>query len=127
MSKPKWMLYAGDTIAIALLTLIGFASHQELNASFLPRMAATFFPVAISWFVIAPWFGLFQDEYPSKIPPHLRIVLAVLYASTMAAFLRGLILRSDIPPVFILALGGSAALGMVIWRWIYSRWHRRIR
>ena len=125
MSKPKWMLYPGDTIAIALLTLIGFASHQELNASFLPRMAATFFPVAISWFVIAPWFGLFQDEYPSKIPQHWRIILAVFYASTMAAFLRGLILQSDIPPVFILALGGSAALGMLIWRGVYSLFVRK--
>jgi hypothetical protein len=45
----------------------------------------------------------------------------------MAAFLRGLILQSDIPPVFILALGGSAALGMTIWRWLFSRLARTRR
>ena len=123
----KKILILGDILAIALLTLVGFASHEELNVSFLPRMAATFFPVLVSWFVIAPWFGLFQDDYPSRIRLHWRVALAALYASTMAAFLRGLILQSDIPPVFILALGGSAALGMMIWRWFYSLYHRNAR
>jgi hypothetical protein len=117
----KKILILGDTLAIGLLTLIGFASHEELNVSFLPRMGAIFLPVLVSWFVIAPWFGLFQDEYTSKIRLPWRIVLAMLYAPTMAAFLRGLILQSDIPPVFILGLGGSTALGMVVWRGLYSR------
>jgi hypothetical protein len=116
----KQILIIGDTLAIALLILIGFASHQEMNKSFLPRMGAAFFPVVISWFVIAPWFGLFQEDHLLKMPSHRRIALAAFYASTMAAFLRGLILQSDIPPVFILALGGSAALGMNVWRWLYA-------
>ena len=121
----KYILILGDTLAIALLTLVGFASHEELQISFLPRMAATFFPVLVSWFIIAPWFGLFQDGYVSRIRLHWRVALAALYASTMAAFLRGLLLQSDIPPVFILALGGSAALGMVVWRGIYSLLNRK--
>ena len=121
----KYFLILGDTLAIALLTLVGFASHEELQISFLPRMAATFFPVLVSWFIIAPWFGLFQDGYVSRIRLHWRVALAALYASTMAAFLRGLLLQSDIPPVFILALGGSAALGMVVWRGIYSLLNRK--
>ena len=121
----KYILILGDTLAIALLTLVGFASHEELQISFLPRMAATFFPVLVSWFIIAPWFGLFQDNYQSKISQHWRIVLAALYASTMAASLRGLILQSDIPPVFIVALGVAAALGMNVWRWLYSLLKRK--
>jgi hypothetical protein len=121
MSKQSRILMAGDTLAIAVLTLIGFASHEELALSFIPRMGATFFPVAVSWFVIAPWFGLFQDEYKSKVRLHWRVALAALYASTMAASLRGLILGADIPPVFIVALGVAAVLGMVVWRWLYSR------
>lgn len=121
MSKQIRILAAGDTLAIAVLTLIGFASHEELAVSFIPRMGATFFPVAISWFVIAPWFGLFQDDYKSGVRLHWRVALAALYASTMAASLRGLILGTDIPPVFIVALGVAAAIGMVIWRWLYNR------
>ena len=115
------ILITGDILAIAVLTLIGFASHEELAVSFVPRMGAIFFPAAIAWFVIAPWFGLFQDDYESKVRLHWRVAIAALYASTMAAFLRGLILGAYIPPVFIAALGGVVALGMVIWRWLYSR------
>jgi hypothetical protein len=121
MSKQIKILMAGDILAIAVLALIGFASHEELAASFIPRMGATFFPVAVSWFVIAPWFGLFQEEYKSRVRLHWRVALAALYASTMAAALRGLILGTDIPPIFILALGMTAVTGMVIWRWLYSR------
>jgi hypothetical protein len=123
----KKILIVGDTLAIALLTLVGFASHEEFDVSFLPRMAATFFPLLIAWFAIAPWFGLFQDDYPSRIRLHWRIALAALYASAMAAFLRGLVLRSEIPPVFILALGGSSALGMMVWRWLYLQLARMRR
>lgn len=121
MSKQIKILMAGDILAIAVLALIGFASHEELAVSFIPRMGATFFPVAVSWFVIAPWFGLFQEEYKSRVRLHWRVALAALYASTMAAALRGLILGTDIPPIFILALGMTAVTGMVIWRWLYSR------
>ena len=121
MLKQKRILITGDVLAIAVLTLIGFASHEELALSFLPRMGATFFPVAISWFVIAPWFGLFQDGYSSRVRLHWRVAIAALYASTMAAALRGLILGRDIPPVFIVALGVAAAMGMVVWRWLYAR------
>ena len=121
MLKQKRILIAGDILAIAVLTLIGFASHEELTVSFIPRMGATFFPVAISWFVIAPWFGLFQDGYLSKMRLHWRVAIAALYASTMAAALRGLILGRDIPPVFVVALGVAAAIGMVVWRWFYAR------
>jgi len=123
----KKTLILGDILAIALLTLVGFASHEEFDVSFLPRMAATFFPLLIAWFVIAPWFGLFQHDYPSRIRLHWRIGLAALYASALAAFLRGLVLQSEIPPIFILALGGSAALGMMIWRWFYSLYHHNPR
>ena len=53
-------LLLGDILAMAILTVIGFATHAEMNASYLPRMGAVFFPVLVSWFMIAPWFGLFE-------------------------------------------------------------------
>lgn len=125
MFKQNRILIIGDILAIAVLTLIGFASHEELAVSFIPRMGATFFPVAISWFVIAPWFGLFQDDYSSNVRLHWRVAIAALYASTMAASLRGLILGTDIPPIFIVALGVAAAIGMMIWRWLYVRFFQK--
>jgi hypothetical protein len=125
MIKQNRTLITGDLLAIAVLTFIGFASHEELAVSYIPRMGATFFPVAISWFIIAPWFGLFQEDYSSRVRLHWRVAIAALYASTMAASLRGLILGTDIPPVFIVALGVAAAIGMVIWRWLYVRFFQK--
>ncbi|MBI3738930.1 MAG: hypothetical protein HY258_07780, partial [Chloroflexi bacterium] len=52
--KSKYILIFGDILAIAVVTIIGFATHGETNASFLPRMAAAFFPLCVSWFLLAP-------------------------------------------------------------------------
>ena len=49
MTNRKWILYAGDTVALAITTFIGFATHGEADLAFLPRMAAAFFPLLISW------------------------------------------------------------------------------
>ena len=56
------ILFLGDILVLLIVTLIGFATHGEMGLSFLPRMAATFIPLCVSWFVVAPWLGLFQDE-----------------------------------------------------------------
>ncbi|MFN3492298.1 MAG: DUF3054 family protein, partial [Anaerolineales bacterium] len=58
--NKKNILILGDTIAIAILTYIGFAFHNQSEIS--PRMATTFFPVLFSWFLLAPWFGLFDEN-----------------------------------------------------------------
>ena len=56
----KYILVLGDILAIALVTLIGFASHGEAGVAFLPRIGAAFFPLIIAWFILAPALGLFQ-------------------------------------------------------------------
>ena len=50
----KYILVLGDILAILTVTIIGFASHGEGGVSFLPRMAAAFFPLLIGWFLLAP-------------------------------------------------------------------------
>ena len=122
MSNKKWLLYTGDALAVVVLTLIGFASHDELALAYLPRMAATFFPVVIAWLGIAPWLGLFADNLAFKQNLHLRITFAALYASAMAAFLQSLILQTDEVAVgFLFGLAGAAVVSMNIWRWLYVR------
>lgn len=59
--KSKKLLVLGDILAIADLTIIGFVIHGEADASYLPRMAAAYFPVLIAWFLITPSFGLFEE------------------------------------------------------------------
>ena len=119
MTKSRWILYTGDTLALTVLTLIGFATHGETQIAFLPRMVALFIPLIISWFLVAPWLGLFRPEIVVD-PKHLwRPALAILFMAPLAATLRGLILNAPIIPIFVLVLSATSALGMVLWRSLY--------
>ena len=118
------ILILGDILAILIVTLIGFATHGEAGVSFLPRMAATFLPLVIVWFLLAPALGLFQAETASSAEQLWRPVLAMIFAGALAAVLRGLFLNAPIIPIFALVLGATSALGMLIWRGIYLFFRR---
>jgi len=115
----KKFLTLGDILAIAIFTLIGFATHGETNLSFLPRFLAIFIPLTISWFLLAPWFGLFQQETISNPKQLWRPALAMFVAAPLAALVRAIILNSAVIPIFAIVLGGSSALGMILWRGSY--------
>jgi len=110
------VLIVGDILALAIITFIGFATHSEADISFLPRMAAAFFPLVFAWFLLAPWFGLFNDEIIHNARQLWRPVLTMLFAAPLAVVLRGLILNAPIIPVFAIVLGSVSALGMFLWR-----------
>lgn len=116
----KRMLILGDILAIALVTFIGFATHGEAGVAFLPRIAAAFFPLVAAWFLLAPWFGLFQDNVIHHARQLWRPALTALFAAPLAVVLRGLILNAPIIPIFAVVLGSTLALGMLIWRAIWS-------
>ncbi len=113
-------LIIGDIIAIALLTIIGFVTHGEVGLSYLPRMAASFFPVLIGWFLLAPWFGLFDAEVAGNKQLLWRVPLAMLFAAPLATLLRSTLLHSAVQPLFALILGSTNALGLLLWRFAYA-------
>lgn len=119
------ILILGDVLAIALITFIGFATHGEAGVAFLPRMAAAFFPLVAAWFLLAPWFGLFQDNVIHQARQLWRPALTALFAAPLAVVLRGLLLNAPIIPIFAVVLGATLAVGMVIlraiWAWIANR------
>ena len=115
----NYFLILGDILAILLIVLIGFATHGELDISFITRMSALFFPLVIAWFLLSPSFGLFQAETTSNPKQLWRPALAMLFAAPMAAVLRGLILNAPIIPIFAVILSITSALGMVVWRIIW--------
>ena len=117
MNKP--ILILGDVLAIALVTIIGFATHGEAELSFLPRMAAAFFPLVVSWFMLASFVGLFQDQTVRDPRSLWRPALTAIFAAPLAAVLRGFILNAPVIPVFAAVLAGTSALGMVVWRLIW--------
>ncbi len=122
----KYILILGDILIIALVTIIGFATHGEVRAgrfaaspSILPRMAAVFFPLAISWFVLAPALGLFQQETVSNPRQLWRPALGALFAAPLATILRGFLLNAPVIPIFAVVLAATSAFGMVVWRGLY--------
>ncbi len=125
MKTSKTLLVAGDALALAILTVIGFASHGETDISFVPRMSTTFIPLLAGWFLLAPWFGLFDPEILSDPKQLWRPALAMVFAAPLATTLRAALLNSAVLPLFTLILGGSSAIGMVVWRGLYSLWRRK--
>ena len=121
----KNILILGDLLAILITTLIGFATHGEVGAGspspyiILPRMAAMFFPLAIAWFLLSPFLGLFQQELVSNPKQLWRPVLAMIFAAPLAAVLRGFLLNAPIIPIFAVVLGATSAFGMLVWRAIF--------
>jgi Protein of unknown function (DUF3054) len=121
----KNILILGDVLAIGLVTIIGFVTHGEADLSFLRRMAALYFPLSISWFLLAPALGLFQRETTSNLKQLWRPALAMIFAAPLAAVLRGFLLNAPIIPIFAAVLVVTSALGMVLWRALYFLWNRR--
>jgi len=122
----RYSLIVGDSFATLIITLIGFATHGEANVSFLPRMAAIFFPLVIAWFLLSPSFGLFQPDITSSAKQLWRPVLAMIFAAPFAAVLRGLLLNAPIIPIFAVVLAATSAFGMLVWRAIYMILNRKL-
>lgn len=117
--NKKSFLILGDLVAIAIVTIIGFATHGETGTSFLPRMAAAFFPVSFGWFLLAPWFGAFDEQVITDRKLLWRVPVAMLFAAPLAVILRAAVLGTNAIPVFALVLGSTSAFGMLLWRGLF--------
>ena len=124
-NRLLWVLVLGDLLALLVVTIVGFASHAELNAG--ARMLTTFLPLAAAWIMVAPILGAYDFAHLSETRNLWRPCYAMLLAGPLAAWLRALMLGSAIIPVFVAVLSGIAALGILIWRLIFwSIWGRRL-
>jgi hypothetical protein len=121
----KSYLLLGDLIALFITTLIGFITHREADLSFMLRFAAIYFPLAILWLLIASWFGLFQFEIASTPKGLWRVPLTMLIVAPLAVLSRAWILQVAVIPIFMVALGGTSACGLLLWRGIYIFLNRR--
>jgi hypothetical protein len=117
--NKKTNLILGDILTIAIVTLIGFATHDEIDFPHITRMGTTFFPLLLSWFIAATWLDLFDERIISNPQLFWRILVAMLLAAPLAVILRAALLHSVAMPLFALILGSTAALGMLTWRGIF--------
>lgn len=118
--NKKFLLILGDVVAVAILTVIGFATHGEADTTYLPRMAAVFFPTLIAWFLLAPQLGLFDLQVISDWKNLWRVVSVAIFAAPLALVLRSLILNVPIIPIFAVVFAATNALGFLVWRAIYK-------
>ena len=121
----KRNLILGDTLALLVLTVIGFVSHGETDASYLPRAAAMFVPLTAGWFALAPAMGLFDADHVRSARQLWRPALTGFFAAQLAVVLRGFLLGSAVLPLFAMILGATAAFGMFVWRAIALWWMQR--
>jgi hypothetical protein len=123
------LLIGGDLLVLLLFTWVGRSSHS-LPSTGISAGLATAAPFIISWFLIAPWFGLFQagvSQTWRKLIP--RLLLVWLIAGPLAGLLRALFLGRPIPegivPTFVVITTLVAGLFMLIWRLGYIWWANR--
>lgn len=114
----RFVLIAGDIITLAIVTVIGFASHGTADTAG-SRMLTTLIPLVVAWFLIAPFLQVYDNQISLDGRQLWRPLWAMILASPMAAWLRGLMLSSPILPVFVIILGGVSAVAILVWRGIF--------
>lgn len=125
--KFQIWLVLGDFLTLLLLTIAGFASHQELTTAGW-RLLTTFLPLCIAWAMTAPALGLYRAETVFSPKQLWKPLWGMFLAAPLAALLRGLWLNRPISPVFAIVLTSFGMLGILLWRltfWLLLA--RRIR
>lgn len=112
------VMLAGDTITLLLVTLAGFATHNELGTAGI-RILTTFVPWVVAWLLLAPHLQAFDVERASDLKQLWRPFWAMVLAAPLAGLLRGIWLNSPIIPTFVVVLGGVSALALLVWRFLF--------
>ena len=75
--------------------------------------------------LLAPWLGLFQDAVTSAASQLWRPSFVMIFAGSLAAILRGILLNVPVIPTFAIVLGATAAVGLTLWRTVCLLLDRR--
>ena len=121
---PVRGLILGDLIVLLLLTVYGFLSHETLTSAGW-RIPAFFFPLALGWFLAAPWLGLYDPERVRDPRQLWRVVWAWLLAAPFGLVLRAILLQRVLIPIFALVAGGIGLGFFLVWRLLYALYRRR--
>jgi hypothetical protein len=112
------ILLIGDAFTLALVTVIGFASHNTLESAG-SRIFTTYLPLLGAWFLVAPYLQAFNINRASNASQLWRPIWAIVLAAPLAAWLRGLWLSSPISPIFVAVIAGTSAAAILIWRVLF--------
>jgi hypothetical protein len=112
------VLAVGDVVTLALVTLAGFATHNELESAGL-RIFSTFVPLCIAWYLVAPHLRVYDWVDMADLRQLWRPLWAMVLAAPLAGWFRGAWLDMPIQPIFVAVLGGVSALAIFVWSLLY--------
>lgn len=112
------ILIVGDVVVLALVTMLGFITHGSLQTAGW-RILTTFLPLLIAWICMAAPARMFELEQTRDWRNLWKPFWGMLFASSMAAVLRGFWLGTPVLPIFVIVLGGIGALAILIWRALF--------
>lgn len=118
------ILFGGDALTLALVTIYGFASHDTLGTAGM-RVFITYLPLLISWLLFAPFLGCYDLVNLRSRRQLWRPFWAMVLAGPMAGILRGFWLGAPVIPLFVVIVGGVSALGLLMWRFIFGLVYNR--
>ncbi len=108
----------GDWITLALITAVGFISHNQQFQ--FGRFLATAIPVCLGWLITAPWFGILSKGKRPFFQEWWKVAYAILLSVPLAVVFRGLLLSSSVQVTFVLVMIAMSMLGLWIWRYLWS-------
>lgn len=124
---PEWQriltLVVGDILVFMIFATIGRGSHGEATGlGAIPQIAATAWPFALGWFIVAPWLGVYRRDLmsdPRKMAARTALGWGLSWPVAMA--LRGIFVDHGFPPATfsIITLITNLVL-LEIWRWPYA-------
>ena len=115
LTKPQIVYLIGDSLVLALVTVIGAAQHNTLGSG-VGHLLATFVPMLAAWLLTAPFLGAFDLQKMGDARQLWRPFWAMILAAPIGTLLRGLWLGRPIDPIFVIVIGGISALGLLAWR-----------
>jgi hypothetical protein len=128
-AKVDYTLIAGDLVVLLSFVLIGRGSHG-LSVADMFAGVWTALPFVLSWFLVAPWLGLYSPTINRKFANMLPRLLAtwlisVPIAHVVRALLLGRPVPAGIPLTFVLVSLAYIGGVMLVWRSGYIWWQQR--
>ena len=121
ITKRQSQIIAGDILTLLVVTFIGQYMHQT-HVLGLWRFLQNALPLLLAWFLLAPWIQAYDESIFTKFQQLWRPFLAMVLAGPWVVFFRDIlvhgILEGGAGPLFAIIFGGSAAIGILLWRFI---------
>jgi hypothetical protein len=113
------VLLVDDAVAIFVVTFLGLSFHQ-MDAVLFERLPHTFIPYFVTWVIAAAGLQLYSNSVATQPSQLWRVPVGAAIAALPAAALRSLWLGTPLVPMFVLIMGVTVAVGLLLTRSIYA-------